>query len=73
MASHWAIGNRQWQSLYRNAYFSPFGADSRALRGYPPAGEIDKPVALRFLATENGWRYETTEIEALTNKTLAKN
>ncbi|GMB64773.1 serine protease [Pectobacterium parmentieri] len=38
----------------------------------PPAGEIDKPVALRFLATENGWRYETTEIEALTNKTLAK-
>ncbi|MBA0176585.1 trypsin-like serine peptidase [Pectobacterium carotovorum] len=38
----------------------------------PPKGEIDKPVALRFLATENGWRYETTEIEALANKTLAK-
>ncbi|UVO06588.1 serine protease [Pectobacterium polonicum] len=38
----------------------------------PPTGEIDKPVALRFLATEKGWRYETTEIEALTNKTLAK-
>lgn len=39
----------------------------------PPKGEIDTPVALRFLATENGWRYETTEIEALANKTLAKN
>ncbi|WP_224552576.1 trypsin-like serine peptidase [Pectobacterium versatile] len=38
----------------------------------PPKGEIDKPVALRFLATENGWHYETTEIEALANKALAK-
>ncbi|MEH2921497.1 trypsin-like serine peptidase [Samsonia erythrinae] len=38
----------------------------------PPKGEIDPPVALRFLATADGWRYETTEIEALTNKKLAR-
>ncbi|MCV9877571.1 trypsin-like serine peptidase [Brenneria izbisi] len=38
----------------------------------PPQGKTDKPVALRFLATENGWGYETKEIEALVNKTLSK-
>ncbi|MBX9444205.1 trypsin-like serine peptidase [Dickeya chrysanthemi] len=37
-----------------------------------PPGVPDKPVALRFLATESGWRYETDKIEALTNKKLAK-
>ncbi|ANE73892.1 trypsin-like serine peptidase [Dickeya solani] len=37
-----------------------------------PPGVPDKPVALRFLATENGWRYETDKIEALTNKKLAR-
>lgn len=38
----------------------------------PPGGQPDKPVALRFLATEDGWRYETKEIEALVNKKLSK-
>ncbi|WP_409308683.1 trypsin-like serine peptidase [Pectobacterium sp. B1J-3] len=38
----------------------------------PPKGTADKPVALRFQSTEDGWRYETKEIEALVNKKLAK-
>ncbi|WJV68805.1 serine protease [Pectobacteriaceae bacterium CE70] len=37
-----------------------------------PPGVADKPIALRFLPTGNGWRYETHQIVALTNRRLAK-
>ncbi|MEE3661699.1 serine protease [Brenneria sp. g21c3] len=38
----------------------------------PPDGKADRPVALRFLATDKGWQYETTEIEAWVNQKLAR-
>ncbi|ACS85547.1 trypsin-like serine peptidase [Musicola paradisiaca] len=38
----------------------------------PPGGVLDKPVALRFLSSPDGWRYETNHIEALTNRKLAR-
>ncbi|PWC16317.1 trypsin-like serine peptidase [Brenneria corticis] len=37
----------------------------------PPDGKPDRPVALRFLATDSGWRYESTALEALVNKKLS--
>lgn len=37
----------------------------------PPDGKPDRPVALRFPAADNGWRYETQDIEMLVNKKLA--
>ncbi|SLM63472.1 MULTISPECIES: trypsin-like serine peptidase [Dickeya] len=37
-----------------------------------PPGVPDKPVALRFMATEQGWKYETSHISALSNKKLGK-
>ncbi|ATA23880.1 serine protease [Brenneria goodwinii] len=38
----------------------------------PPDGNADRLVALRFLATDNGWQYETKDIETLVNKTLSQ-
>ncbi|MFC3395473.1 trypsin-like serine peptidase [Brenneria rubrifaciens] len=38
----------------------------------PHKRKVDKPVALRFLATKKGWRYETKDIEALVNKKLSR-
>lgn len=38
----------------------------------PPDGKADPLVALRFLATESGWRYETKEIEVLVNRRLGR-
>lgn len=38
----------------------------------PPKGKADRPVALRFLAHNGKWRYETTAIDAVPNATLYK-
>ncbi|QTF08480.1 serine protease [Brenneria izadpanahii] len=38
----------------------------------PPDGKADRLVALRFLATDDGWRYETKDIEMLVNKNLSR-
>lgn len=38
----------------------------------PPSGKPDKPVALRFIAVNGEWQYETHAIEAVTNSTLHK-
>ncbi|MEC5341439.1 serine protease [Brenneria populi] len=38
----------------------------------PPNGKADPPVALRFLAAESGWRYETKDIEVLVNRRLGR-
>ncbi|MCG8707879.1 serine protease [Brenneria sp. 4F2] len=38
----------------------------------PPTGKADRLVALRFLAADNGWQYETKDIEALVNQKLGR-
>ncbi|QKJ87229.1 Serine protease [Paramixta manurensis] len=38
----------------------------------PPDGSLDKPVALRFIAGEKGWRYEIHDIIARVNPALGK-
>ncbi|MCW2478737.1 trypsin-like serine peptidase [Candidatus Symbiopectobacterium sp. NZEC135] len=38
----------------------------------PPSGKPDKPVALRFIAVNGEWKYETHAIEAVTNSALRK-
>ena len=38
-----------------------------------PPGRLDKPVALRFIAGDNGWRYEIHDIEARVDPSLGKN
>lgn len=37
-----------------------------------PPGQLDKPVALRFIASDNGWRYEIHDIEGRVDASLGK-
>ena len=37
-----------------------------------PPGKLDKPVALRFIANDNGWRYEIHDIEGRVDASLGK-
>ncbi|MFD1803508.1 trypsin-like serine peptidase [Mixta tenebrionis] len=37
-----------------------------------PPGRADKPVALRFIAGDGGWRYEIHDIQARVNSSLGK-
>lgn len=37
-----------------------------------PPGNIDKAVALRFISGNNGWKYQTENIETLVDKSLGK-
>ena len=37
-----------------------------------PPGQLDKPVALRFIAGEKGWRYEIHDIEGRVDASLGK-